>query len=73
MAKYERFEFASVDGKYDVTVLGCAFSLQEAIKYADLAGANSIAGWGHTNKGTFFITNWAPDGNEGWVVVNTRP
>jgi len=56
MKVYEKFEFAIVDSKYDVTVLGQEDTLEAAIKYGDMAGANSIAGWGYDEE-AFFITN----------------
>jgi len=72
MKVYEKFEFAIVDSKYDVTVLGQEDTLEAAIKYGDMAGANSIAGWGYTDKSAFFITNWNPDENGEWHAVETR-
>ena len=72
MKVYEKFEFARVDSKYDVVVLGQENTLQDAIKYANLAGANSIAGLGYTDKATFFITNWNPDENGVWHEVEPQ-
>jgi hypothetical protein len=72
MKVYEKFEFAIVDSKYDVTVLGQEDTLEAAIKYGDMAGANSIAGWGYTDKSAFFITNWNPDENGEWQEVETQ-
>jgi hypothetical protein len=72
MKVYEKFEFAIVDSKYDVTVLGQEDTLEAAIKYGDMAGANSIAGWGYTDEEAFFITNWEPDETGEWHEVETR-
>ena len=71
MKVYEKFEFARVDSKYDVTVLGQEDTLEAAIKYGDMAGANSIAGWGYDEE-AFFIANWNPDENGEWHEVETR-